>query len=93
MKILVGLTVGTLLSLGTMSAASAASNIVPKPVGDEVIEEIIVTAKRLPREAIEEIVITAKRLGKAVPARTPPAMPIELSRLEFAVAAPPTVRL
>jgi hypothetical protein len=92
-KILVGLAVGTLLSLGMMSAASAASNIVAKPVGDEVIEEIIVTAKRLPREAIQEIVITAKRLGKAVPARTPPAMPIELPRLEFAVAAPPTVRL
>lgn len=93
MRTLVGLVLGTLLSLGTMSAASAASNVVPKLGGDEVIEEIIVTAKRLPREAIEEIVITAKRLGKADAARTPPAMPIEMPRLEFAVAAPPTVRL
>ena len=90
---MVGFVLGTLLSLGTMSAASAASNVVPKLGGDEVIEEIIVTAKRLPREAIEEIVITAKRLGKADAARTPPAMPIYMPRLEFAVAAPPTVRL
>ena len=93
MRKLVGLAMGALLSLGTMNAASAGSNVVPKPVGDEVIEEIIVTAKRMPLEAIEEIVITAKRLGKVERARTPPAMPLESPRLEFAVAAPPVVRL
>jgi hypothetical protein len=92
-KTLVGLALGTLLSLGTMGAASAASNVIPKLVGDEFIEEIVVTAKRLAPQAIEEIVITAKRPGKADQARTPPAMPIELPRLEFAVAAPPVVRL
>jgi len=88
-----GLALGTLLSLGTMSAASAASNVAPKPVGGEVIEEIVVTAKRLAPEAIYEVVITAKRPAKIDNSRTPPVMPIEAPRLEFAVAAPPVVRI
>ena len=93
MKILVGLAVGTLLSLGTMSAASADSNIVPRAVAEQAIEEIVITAKRIAPEVMDEVVITAKRLGKVDQARTPPATPIEMPRLEFAVAAPPTVRL
>ena len=93
MRTLVGLVLGTLLSLGTMSVASAASNVVPKLGGDEVIEEIVITAKRLPPEAIEEIVITARRPGKVDQARTPPVMAIEMPSLEFAFAAPPTIRL
>jgi hypothetical protein len=92
-KTLVGLALGTLLSLGTMSAASAASNVAPKDVAEQVIEEIIVTAKRLAPEVIDEIIVTAKRPGKGDQARTPPAMPIVSPRLEFAVAAPPVVRL
>ena len=92
MKRLVGLGLGALLSLGTMSAAWGASNVSPRAVVQPAIEEIVVTAKRL-SEPIEEIVVTAKRPGKTAEARTPPVMPIEMPRLEFAVAAPPVVRL
>jgi hypothetical protein len=90
-----GLVVGTVLSLGAVSAASAASNMAPPRPANEVIEEIIITAKRVPPpEVIEEIVITAKRPAPAASAvRTPPVMPIVMPRLEFAVAAPPVVRL
>ena len=93
MKKLQGLALGTLLTLGATSTVWAAGNVVPKPVGEGAIEEIVITAKRPVAEAIEEIVVTAKRPGKAAAARTPPAMPIEMPRLEFAVAAPPVVRL
>jgi hypothetical protein len=87
-----GLGLGALLSLGTVSAAWGASNVAPQAAAQQAIEEIIVTAKRL-SEPIEEIVITAKHPAKAVEARTPPVMPIEMPRLEFAVAAPPVIRL
>ena len=90
-----GLAVGTVLALGVVSAASAASNMAPRPA-NEVIEEIIITAKRVaPPEVIEEIVITAKRPAPAAAGtvRTPPVMPIVMPSLEFAVAAPPVVRL
>lgn len=93
MKTFVGLALGTLLSLAAMSAASAASDVAPKPVGEPAIEVIVVTAKRTAPEAIDQIVVTAKRPGKGDQARTPPAMPIEIPRLEFVVAAPPVVRL
>jgi hypothetical protein len=89
-----GLVVGMLLSFGAMGAASAASNLAPSPAPQEAIEEIIITAKRVaPPEVIEEIVIIAKRPARSPEARTPPVMPIVLPSLEFAVAAPPTVRL
>ena len=92
MKKVVGFAVGTLLTIAT-SAAWAAGNVAPKPVGAEPIEEIVITAKRLPPEVIEEIFITAKRPAKIEYVRTPPVMAVELQRLEFAFAAPPLVRL
>jgi len=91
-KTLMGLGLGALLSLSTVSAAWGASNVAPQAAEQPAIEEIIVTAKRL-SEPIEEIVITAKRPGRVAQVRTPPVMPIEMPRLEFAVAAPPLVRL
>jgi len=90
-KKLVGFALGTLVSLGAASSAWAAGNVAPMR-GDQAVEVIVVTAKRTAPEAIEEIVVTAKRPSPRVEARVPPAMPIEMPRLEFAVAAPPVVR-
>jgi hypothetical protein len=76
-----------------MTASWAAGNVVASPVGEPEIEVIVITAKRPAPEAIEEIVITAKRPAKDAAARTPPAMPIDAPRVEFAIASPPVVRL
>jgi hypothetical protein len=108
-KKLQGLALGTLLMLGATSTAWAAGNGARAPVAHEaieeiiitakrvpppeVMEEIIITAKRLPPEPIEEIVITAKRTAITDQARTPPVMAIELPSMEFAVAAPSVVKL
>lgn len=92
MKKLVGFALGTLVSLGAASSAWAAGNVAPMRGGDPAVEVIVVTAKRPAPEAVEEIVVTAKRPSPRVEARVPPAMPIEMPRLEFAVAAPPVVR-
>jgi hypothetical protein len=92
-KKLQGLAFGTLVMLGATSTAWAAGNVAPQPASDAAIEEIVITAKRLPPEAIEEIVITAKRPAKTDQPRTPPVMAIEMPSLEFAVTAPPVVRL
>ena len=99
MKTLVGFALGTLLSLGTVTSASAAGTNVaahaPLPAG---IEVIVVTAKRPAVQpvdaapAIAEFVVTAKRAASA-PVRTPPAMPIEMPKLELAVSAPSVIRL
>jgi hypothetical protein len=87
-----GLVLGTLLMLGATSTAWAAGNVAPRPAAYD--EEIIITAKRVPPpEVIEEIVITAKRPARAKPVRIAPVMAIEMPSLEFAVAAPPVVRL
>lgn len=91
MKKLVGFALGTLVSLGAASSAWAAGNVASIRGGDQAIEVIVVTAKRPAPQAIEEIVVTAKRPSARVE-RIPPAMPIEMPRLEFAVAAPPVVR-
>jgi hypothetical protein len=52
-----------------------------------------VKAKRLRPESIDVVVVTPKRPNVSVDARIPPAMRIEMPRLEFAVAKPPVVRL
>ena len=93
MKRLVGFALGALVSLGAVSSAWAAGNVPAPRSSDEAIEVIIVKAKRLPPETIDVVVVTAKRPGAPVEARIPPAMPIEMPRLEFAVAAPPVVKL
>ena len=93
MNKLVGFVLGTMVSLGAASSAWAAGNVAPQRGADQTIEVIVVTAKRLPPETIDVVVVTAKRPSARVEARIPPAMPIEMPRLEFAVAAPPVVKL
>ena len=99
MKTLVGLALGTLLSLGTVTSASAAgTNVAASAKLPAGIEVIVVTAKRPAVQpldaapAIPEFVVTAKRSAGA-PARTPPAMPIEMPKLDLAVSAPSVIRL
>ena len=63
------------------------------------VEVIVVTAKRpAPEPAIEEIIVTAKRPSPSPSTATvkrtpPPAMAIELPKLELAIADPPVFRL
>lgn len=93
MKTLVGFALGTLLSLGTVTSASAVGSNVAAPARIPAgIEVIVVTAKRPAAQPIDEFIVTGKRPAKAVD-RTPPAMAIEIQKLEFAVTAPPVVRL
>ena len=94
MKTLVGFALGTLLSLGTVTSASAAAPnaAAPARIWDAGIEVIVVTAKRPAAQPIDEFIVTGKRPARAVD-RTPPAMAIEIQKLEFAVTAPPVVRL
>ena len=79
MKTLIGFALGTLLSLGTVTAAFASGTSVAAPltVPDDGIETIVVTAKRpvaLPVDEVEVIVVTAKRPAQPNAAdRTPPA--------------------
>jgi len=75
------------------ATAWAEGNVPAQRAGDQAIEIIIVTAKRLPPETIDVVVVTAKRPVARVEARIPPALPIEMPRLEFAVGGPPVVRL
>ena len=101
MKTLIGFALGTLLSLGAVTSASAAGTRVAAPalLPDAGIEVIVVTAKRpasqpaSANEPIEEIVVTAKRPTKTSLERTPPAMPIVMPKLELAVAEQPVFRL
>ena len=99
MKTLIGFTLGTVLSLGTVTSAFAAGTNVAAParLPDESVEVIVVTAKRPAEqpaadEPIEEIIVTAKRPTKANTDRTPPAMPIVMPTLELA-AEPLVIRL
>jgi len=94
-----GFVLGTLLSLGTITSASAAALNAAAPAQVPAgIEVIVVTAKRPAVQpvdampAIFELVVTAKRPASA-PVRTPPAMPIAMPKLELAVAAPSVIRL
>ena len=72
-KTLVGFALGTLLSLGTVTSASAAGTNVAAPaqVPDAGIEVIVVTAKRPAAQPIDtaqpidEFIVTAKRATKA----------------------------
>jgi hypothetical protein len=97
-KTLVGFALGTLLSLGTVTSASAAGTNVAAAHFPAGIEVIVVTAKRPavqslePAPAIVEFVVTAKRTAGA-PARMPPATPIEMPKLDLAVPAPSVIRL
>ena len=93
MKKLVRFALGTLVLLGAASSAWAAGNVDADRGGDQVIEVIVVKAKRLRPEQTDVIVVTPKRPIAPVVVQTPPAMPIEMPRLEFAVAEPPVVQL
>lgn len=81
------------LSLGVVGSALAAGNVASTPAAEPEIEVIVVKAKRLAPEVIEELVITAKRPATDAAPRTPPVMPIDAPRVEFAIASPPVVRL
>ena len=89
-KTLIGFALGTLLSLGTVTAAVASgTSVAPRvSVPDDGVETIVVTAKRpvqpVADEAVEVIVVTAKRSTPSDAERTPPAMPIVLPKLELA---------
>ena len=93
MKKLTGFALGTFVFLGAASSAWAAGNVAAERAGALEVEVIVVTAKRLPPESIDVVVVTPKRPSLPVVVRTPPAMPIEMPRLEFAVAEPPVVQL
>ena len=92
MKNLVGFVLGMLVLLGASPAWAAGSVATPR-AGVETVEVIVVKAKRVRPEPIDVVVVAAKPLSLPVEARIPPAMPIEMPRLEFAVAATPAVRL
>ena len=99
MKTLIGFALGSILSLGTVTAAFASGTSVAAPVSypNDGIETIVVTAKRpaaqpVADEPVEVIVVTAKRPTKSEAERTPPAMPIVLPKLELA-AEPLVIRL
>jgi hypothetical protein len=96
-KTLIGLALGTLLSFGALSSASATGTSVAAltRLPDDAVEVIVVTAKRPAAqpvdEPIEEFIVTAKRI-KAAPAPTPPAMALEMPKLTL-VAEPLVIRL
>jgi hypothetical protein len=92
-KTLLGFALGTLLSLGTAtSVAAAAADAAPAQVPPAGIEVIVVTARRPAAQPIEEFVVIGKRAPK-VAERTPPAMAIEMPKLELAIARPTVIRL
>ena len=97
MRTSIGFALGTLLSLGIVVSASAEGTSVAAPAktfASPNVEVIVVTAKRpAPEAAIEEIIVTAKRPSKATVQPTPPALAIELPKLEFEVADGPVFRL
>ncbi|HET7608002.1 MAG TPA: hypothetical protein VFL84_04950 [Gammaproteobacteria bacterium] len=93
MKNQVGFVLGTLVLLGAASAASAAGSVATPRAGVETVEVVVVKAKRVRPERIDVVVFAAKPPTVPVEARIPPAMPIEMPHLEFAVAATPAVRL
>jgi hypothetical protein len=91
-KRLLGFALGALVSVGAATSAWAAGNVPAQRGSDQAIEVIVVKAKRLPRDVIDEVGVTVKRPALRVEARTPPAMPIEMPRLEFAGDVSPVVR-
>ena len=98
-KTLIGFALGSILSLGTVTAAFASGTNVAAPVSfpDDGVEVIVVTAKRpaaqpVVDDAVEVIVVTAKRPTRSNAERTPPAMPSVMPKLELA-AQPLVIRL
>ena len=97
-KTLIGFALGSILSLGTVTAAfaSGASAAAPMSYPNDGVETIVVTAKRPVAppvaDAVEVIVVTAKRPTQVDTDRTPPAMPIVMPKLELA-AEPLVIRL
>jgi hypothetical protein len=95
----IGFALGTLFSLGIVMSANAAGTTVAAPAkmaAQADVEVIVVTAKRPAVDAtIEEIVVTAKRPSPSTVTaeRTPPAMAIELPKLELAISDQPVFRL
>jgi hypothetical protein len=92
-KKLVGFGLGALVLLGAASPTWAAGNVAAPRAAVQTVEVIVVKAKRARPEPIEVVVVTPTRPSVPVEARIPPAMPIVIPRLEFAVAATPAVRL
>ena len=93
MKTLIGFALGTMLSLGAASAASASGASVAAPASFPAgIEVIVVTAKRpaapvAPAQPIYEVIVTAKRPATTVSAqRTLPAAAIEMPKVDLAIA-------
>ena len=96
MKTPVGLTLGTLLALGTVAASAAgASGATPAKEPPAGIEVIVVTAKRpsaqtTAAEPIYEVIVTAKRPAylntNPTPPAVAPAMAIDAPKLELAVS-------
>ena len=100
MRTSIGFTLGTLLSLGIAMSAFAEGARVATPAKATAladVEVIVVTAKRpAPEATIEEIIVTAKRPSPStatVKRTPPPAMAIELPKLDFAIADRPVFRL
>ena len=101
MKTLIGFALGTWLSLGAVTSASAAATnaAAPAQMPDAGIEVIVVTAKRPAAQPVDaaqpiyEFVVTAKRAAKPKTDRTPPAMAIEMPTVELARGEPPVFRL
>jgi hypothetical protein len=94
----IGFALGTFFSLIVMSANAAGTSVAApaKMAAHADVEVIVVTAKRPAVEAmIEEIIVTAKRPSPATAAaaRTPPAMAIELPKLDLAISDRPVFRL
>lgn len=102
MKTLIGFALGTLLFVGTITSASAAGGNVAAPAQPvAAIEVIVVTAKRpapiqpVAFDAVQpivEFVVTAKRPVRATD-RIPPAMAIEMPKVELSVTQPSVIRL
>jgi hypothetical protein len=97
-KTLISFALGSILSLGTVTAALASGTNVAAPLSypNDGVETIVVTAKRPvappAADAVEVIVVTAKRPTHLGTERTPPAMPIVMPKLELA-AEPLVIRL
>jgi hypothetical protein len=97
-KTLIGFALGTLLSLGTVTsvAAGATTGAAPARFPATGIEVIVVTAKRLQAppvaaQPIDEFIVIARRATTTD--RMPPAMAIEMPKLELVVAEPLVIRL
>ena len=98
MRTSIGFALGTFFSLSVMSANAAGTSVAaPTKIAAQAdVEVIVVTAKRPAVDAmVEEIVVTAKRPrpSTVTAERTPPAMAIELPKLDLAINDRPTFRL